>query len=48
MTPEIWNADTGRMSRPAGFAVKDGRTVISIRLNKNDSRVVVFANEGPD
>jgi hypothetical protein len=42
MTPEIWDADTGRTSRPTDYVVESGRTAIPLRLGTNDSKIIVF------
>jgi hypothetical protein len=42
MTPEIWDADTGRTSRPTDYVAEGGRTAIPLRLGTNDSKIIVF------
>jgi hypothetical protein len=42
LVPEIWDADTGRTSRPTDHVVEDGRTAIPLRLGTNDSKIIVF------
>jgi hypothetical protein len=42
LVPEIWDADTGRTSRPTDYVVEGGRTAIPLRLGTNDSKIIVF------
>jgi len=41
LAPEIWHADTGLME-PAAYALADGRTTVTLRLDAHDAVFVVF------
>jgi hypothetical protein len=45
--PALWRPDTGNIE-PASFAVKDGRTAVSLRLDPAGSVFVVFRKQRPD
>lgn len=40
--PELWDAETGRLSTPAVFVQEDGRTRLPLRLEPSGSVFVVF------
>jgi hypothetical protein len=40
--PELWNPETGEMSKPAVFSARDGRTHLPIRFTPAGSAFVVF------
>jgi hypothetical protein len=46
VAPELWDADTGRMSPLKGRSAEGGRTAVSLQLEANDSRIIVFAGRG--
>ena len=43
LPPELWDAETGRTSPLEGRSVEGGRTAISLRLEANDARIIVFS-----
>ncbi len=43
LTPELWDADTGRTSPIHGHSVEGGRTAIPLQLGANDSKIIVFS-----
>ena len=44
-TPELWNAVTGTITRPAQWKEANGRTEVALSLPANGSVFVVFPKE---
>jgi alpha-L-rhamnosidase/Glycosyl hydrolases family 2, sugar binding domain len=42
--PEIWHPETGKIEK-ISYQIKDGRTIIPLRLEPNDAAFVVFAGK---
>ena len=47
-TPELWNAVTGTITRPAQWKEADGRTEVALSLPANGSVFVVFPKESSE
>ena len=47
-TPELWNAVTGTITRPAQWKELDGRTEVALSLPANGSVFVVFPKESSE
>ena len=41
--PELWDADTGTIHAVSDYRTETGRTIIPLRLETNESQIVVFA-----
>lgn len=40
--PEIWDPVTHQIKQPSGWHIKDGRTIVSLPLDANESAFVIF------